>query len=31
MGNQYLVEHRYAHVIVEAIEAVKLREATSDK
>ena len=31
MGNQYLVEHRYAHVIVEAIEAVKLRQATSDK
>ena len=31
MSNQYLVEHGYAHVIVEAIEAVKLRQATSDK
>jgi hypothetical protein len=25
MGDQYLVEHGYAHVIVEAIEAVKLK------
>jgi len=32
MGNQYLVEHGYAHVIIEAIEAVRIKQqAASDK
>jgi hypothetical protein len=32
MGDQYLVEHGYAHVIVEAIEALSLKQqAASDE
>jgi len=31
MGNQYLVEHGYAHVIVEAIEAVSLKQQAASR
>jgi len=31
MGNQYLVEHGYAHVIVEAIEAVSIKQQAASR